>query len=218
MLGTAGGLLGGWGALTMVLSWAMPEPLAALGQLRDGVLPPPDVLAGVLAGGLAWLVATVVAGLGLLGLLAAAPGLARHAVGAAAARMTPELVRRTVTGMLGLSVGLPLAGATAAGATTSITPPTPWAAVGSGAVGSFIADRPAAAPTPPPAPLPELRQVVVRPGDTLWDLVAAELGGEATDSQIAAEWPRWYAANRSQIGPDPGRLYPGQRLVVPPPA
>lgn len=59
---------------------------------------------------------------------------------------------------------------------------------------------------------------VVRRGDTLWDIAAAHLGPAATPAQIAAEWPRWYAANRHLIGPDPGHIVPGQSLIAPPEA
>ncbi|WP_202879566.1 LysM peptidoglycan-binding domain-containing protein [Serinicoccus kebangsaanensis] len=57
--------------------------------------------------------------------------------------------------------------------------------------------------------------VVVRRGDTLWDLAARHLGPEATVAEVAQEWPRWYAANRGVIGADPDLLLPGQELVVP---
>lgn len=58
-------------------------------------------------------------------------------------------------------------------------------------------------------------EVVVRRGDTLWDICARHLPGDATDAEIAAEWPRWYQANRDVIGPDPDRIQPGQRLRPP---
>lgn len=57
--------------------------------------------------------------------------------------------------------------------------------------------------------------VVVRSGDSLWSITARHLGPRATDAQVAAAWPRWYAANRTVIGPDPGLIRPGQRLVPP---
>jgi resuscitation-promoting factor RpfA len=57
--------------------------------------------------------------------------------------------------------------------------------------------------------------VLVRRGDTLWDLARRHLPAGATDAQVARAWPRWYAANRAVIGPDPGLLLPGQRLRVP---
>ena len=93
-------------------------------------------------------------------------------------------------------------------------------------------DRPAAAPARPRDPTPiELVtsvpqrarsavddltvRVVVRRGDTLWSVAARSLGPGATDAEVLAEWPRWYAANRDVIGPDPGLLLPGQQLQAP---
>jgi resuscitation-promoting factor RpfA len=69
-----------------------------------------------------------------------------------------------------------------------------------------------------PAPRPAVSAdatVVVRRGDTLWDLARRHLGGDATDAEVAAEWPRWHAANRAVIGADADLLHPGQRLVPP---
>lgn len=60
--------------------------------------------------------------------------------------------------------------------------------------------------------------VVVRPGDTLWDLAAAELPSSAGPRDIAAAWPSWWSANRDVIGEDPDLLLPGQRLDPPGPA
>ena len=56
---------------------------------------------------------------------------------------------------------------------------------------------------------------VVRRGDALWDVAARHLGPAATAADIARQWPRWYAANRSVIGPDPGLIHPGDVLVPP---
>jgi resuscitation-promoting factor RpfA len=57
--------------------------------------------------------------------------------------------------------------------------------------------------------------VIVRPGDTLWDIAARHLGGTATTAEVAATWPQWYAANRSVIGNDPGLITPGTVLHAP---
>ncbi|MDQ0768555.1 hypothetical protein QF031_001304 [Pseudarthrobacter defluvii] len=57
--------------------------------------------------------------------------------------------------------------------------------------------------------------VTVLAGDTLWDIVATHLGPEASDVDIALEWPRWYAANRRLIGESPDVLLPGQILQAP---
>ena len=56
---------------------------------------------------------------------------------------------------------------------------------------------------------------VVAPGDTLWSIAARRLRRSASPALIAATWPRWYAANRPRVGPDPAVIRPGQRLVAP---
>ena len=58
-------------------------------------------------------------------------------------------------------------------------------------------------------------EVVVRRGDTLWDIAARYLGPAATTGEIAREWPHWFAVNRSVIGNDPDHLVPGERLRIP---
>jgi nucleoid-associated protein YgaU len=62
---------------------------------------------------------------------------------------------------------------------------------------------------------PHLPQVVVRPGDSLWTIAATHLGPEATDIEIAREWPRWFRANIATIGSNPDVLLPGQILRAP---
>jgi nucleoid-associated protein YgaU len=96
------------------------------------------------------------------------------------------------------------------------------------------------APAPPPAPrLPEADAalvtsgahrhgfrparalqdpddgVVVHRGDSLWRIAARSLGPGASDAEVATEWPRWWRANRSAVGPDPDLLRPGTRLMAP---
>lgn len=56
---------------------------------------------------------------------------------------------------------------------------------------------------------------VVRRGDTLWDVAARHLGPRGSAAAIAREWPRWYAANRAVIGPNPHHIEAGQRLRPP---
>lgn len=58
-------------------------------------------------------------------------------------------------------------------------------------------------------------QLVVHRGDSLWQIAGRHLGPDATPSEIARAWPRWYAANRALIGDDPDLLLPGQVLSVP---
>lgn len=84
--------------------------------------------------------------------------------------------------------------------------------------------RPTAATSPPtsrpttPEPPTADGVVRVRPGDSLWLLAGRRLGPHATDAQVAAAWPRWYAANRDAIGADPDLIRPGQVLRSPAPA
>jgi len=75
-----------------------------------------------------------------------------------------------------------------------------------------------AAPAPhtgAPHPAPRDRIVIVRPGDSLWELAARDLGRGADDAHIDDAWRGWYAANRRQIGDDPDLILPGQRLQAP---
>jgi LysM repeat protein len=58
-------------------------------------------------------------------------------------------------------------------------------------------------------------QVVVQAGDSLWAISARSLGTNASPPRIAAEWPRWYAANRTEVGADPSYILPGQVLDAP---
>jgi resuscitation-promoting factor RpfA len=58
---------------------------------------------------------------------------------------------------------------------------------------------------------------VVRAGDSLWRIAAQRLGGHASSAEIAAAWPRWYAANRPVIGADPDLITPGEHLHAPVP-
>jgi nucleoid-associated protein YgaU len=78
-------------------------------------------------------------------------------------------------------------------------------------------DRPHADTRPrtgvPPRTDPQ--PVTVHRGDSLWLIASRGLGGRASEAQIAAEWPRWYAANRAVVGDDPELIQPGQRLVPP---
>lgn len=60
-----------------------------------------------------------------------------------------------------------------------------------------------------------VREVVVRRGDSLWSIAARHLGPQATVAQVAAEWPRWHAANRAVIGADPDMILPGMVLRPP---
>lgn len=75
----------------------------------------------------------------------------------------------------------------------------------------------AAVPVRPARELAAGPEVAVRAGDSLWTIAARELGPAASDVEIAAQWPRWYEANRQVIGVDPNVLLPGQVLRPPVP-
>lgn len=104
------------------------------------------------------------------------------------------------------------------------TPATPKPSPAAPPPGAATASSPAR-PAPPQQP-PESQTAVsptsadqpvrVQPGDSLWLIAAHRLGADASDADIAAVWPRWYAANRSVIGDDPSLIQPGQVLQAPP--
>lgn len=159
----------------------------------------------------------------VLGAGARAAGRRWRAVEAAAARLTPRLLRRAL--VVGLSAGLT---GLAAPALADTPPALGWqvtedaATPGDGATGSEPArgDGGSAAATAvadvrPGPSTAEPRTVLVRPGDCLWTIAAEHLPAGADDAAIARAWPAWYAANATTIGADPDLLLPGQRLVVP---
>jgi nucleoid-associated protein YgaU len=77
-------------------------------------------------------------------------------------------------------------------------------------------DRPLGAAASLDRPVgPAPRPVTVRRGDSLWLIAERGLGRRPGSSEIAKEWPRWYAANRTVIGDDPDLIRPGQRLRPP---
>jgi hypothetical protein len=57
--------------------------------------------------------------------------------------------------------------------------------------------------------------VLVRAGDSLWEIAARDLGPGASAAQVAQAWPRWWAANRVLLGDDPGLIHPGDQLAPP---
>jgi len=163
------------------------------------------VLALAVLVGVRWLVPVVLrAARRLPGRLGAA------AVGAGRA-VRPGLTRRLVAAVVGL--GVPTVAALAE------LPPATAVAVdrpATGLVGRPVLPRPEArAATTGADASPAVEVVVVRHGDTLWDIARRHLPGSASSAEIAAAWPRWYAANRAAIGPDPALLRPGTRLRSP---
>ena len=230
----------GWPAAALLLcrithdSWlAVRRPQPALDDalaLTTGVL-------GLLV--LAWLAAVTM--LTVAGELLPAGTRAGAGARRISARAGPAGLRRLIVLAVGTALLLGTAPAQAAGrqpgrpATTAAAPIVPGVDGPALDPGWRSTAAPVQVPLPPAAgrPLPELdpgwgaadrhrpgvhprQDVVVRRGDTLWDIAARHLGPAATDAEISRTWPQWYAANRHVIGPDPDRLQPGQQLRPPP--
>jgi len=182
-----------WGTATLgatsLVAWSLPVALAGPGDTFDTVLVRGCAAAVTAATCWLWVVATVVTTDALRGLVTVRRGI-------------PAGVRTAL---------LVLGGAAIAGGLAS-----PVVAVGQGPAGPHVLaglrlpERVAVAPAAVAAPLssPTESAVEVAPGDTLWDIAARRLGA-------GASWPAIYALNRDVIGPDPGVIRPGQRLVLP---
>ncbi len=207
----------------VALCWASTAPLAAA---RAGAADF-DMLLGLaasLAAGavLGWVVLVVTATV-----LTAVPGVVGVLARRLAERVTPVALQEVVRVALGLSVVV-------APVTTAL--PAAWASespqpqgevslrlppVGRPALGAPN-EPPVARVTLGPRPVatprePREQEVVVRRGDTLWEIAARHLGRGAAESEVAAEWPRWWRANRLVIGSDPDLILPGMRLRPPHP-
>ena len=196
--------------------------LAAGGPASLAALPLDQVLAGLCAtallGGSAWLLGStaLVALTRLAGIFAPGSPLAARCA-RAAERSCPAVARAAVVTALGLGVGtttvgpaLADSGHAAPGAAPGVASltglPLPDRAVGAGP--ATIAAPAGAVPRP--------REVVVRPGDSLWSIAEGLLGPTADDAEVTAAWHRLHHANRSRVG-DPDLIRPGQHLVVPGP-
>ncbi|RYP88414.1 LysM peptidoglycan-binding domain-containing protein [Nocardioides guangzhouensis] len=143
----------------------------------------------------------------------------------------PRVVRRAV--LLACGVAL-VAGTTPANATTDGPSAVAEARAPGGEDRSILAglpmpDRPAGPARPTVAPTPVLAarpphdpvaprhgEVVVRPGDTLWDIAARDLPAEAPPAAVSRHWQRIWTANRATVGADPDLLRPGTALRLPP--
>lgn len=183
-----------------------------------------DTAVATLAGALLWLAAmwlclgtsaTVLSlGPGRLGRIADL--IARHAL--------PSALRRVVIAAAGASILAAPASAFAAGGSASpqgaaesaAAPAWPTDAAAESALAlewPTDSDSPGTGATTPRGA--SASDVAVRPGDSLWLIARRQLGSSATPAQTAAEWPRWYAANRATVGPDPNVLRPGSQLHAP---
>lgn len=198
-----------------VARWALAQP--PFGAVGSGAVFP--ALLTELA---AW---TVVAGcLWTVGLLAAAAAetSTHHRVRVVRLVPAPHWARRWALGLLGAAVvSAGAAPAYAAQEDPGQRDARPHRAAIAGLPVPTRPDgaAPATAPRTGPAPAtppdrPPHRTVVVRPGDSLWGLVAARLPDRTDAHAVAAAVGATYRANRLAIGPDPDLITPGQRLVV----
>jgi hypothetical protein len=160
----------------------------------------------------------------------------------ATAKFSPAFMRRLTVALVGLSLfALPIANASSSVVDPSWQPSNQSAAAPAPVPGDrsdALAPRHDSSPDPqwkPRTPViepgllgssphrrteptsPMTAAVVVAAGDSLWTIAGTHLGPMATDLDIAMHWPKWYEANRSIIGADPGLLQPGQVLYPPAP-
>jgi hypothetical protein len=221
-------------ALLLVASLAGATLTWRLRPAADGGSPVGEIVLGC-----AWLVWVVAGWLTLSVAICAAGHLAgrRAGIGRCVPRRLGRFVDAVVTAGL---VGVVLSGAVAPASAAARGPAV--SASSHRAVGADpldwpgLTDRPPARPpdaSPPSQPRHRAsrvglvaasprraddgdRAVTVVSGDSLWSIAAAHLGRDATPAEIAAAWPRWYAANRRVVGDDPTLIRPGQRLRPPP--
>jgi nucleoid-associated protein YgaU len=219
------------GTSAAVLGWGTSGAVAAVTAAGPAGF---DDLLALVAACVAWAVLAWLAA-GLLLCLAAEARRTDGRLDRVARALTPLAVRRLAALLLGLGlVGAPLALAMPAQAERTVAaagqladPTEPPGDVP--ALDLWTPDRPVAPAASPsqaaePSALLVSRphrgrtvsdHVVVRRGDTLWDIAARALGPGASVADIAASWPGWYAANQSTIGLDPDLILPGQLLRPP---
>lgn len=218
------GVLAGLGVAGSVLAWLTPGPAAIADTLRHpqqaaeaaGI----DTVAVSAASVACWVALLWLALALVVSAAAGLPGRCGQVAEQVAAATLPVAARRVLAIALGLSVVTATGGAAAYAATPPQQRPSassldldwPVARARSTDTPPHAANRPSASAVGRPA---QRSQVVVGTDDTLWSIARGHLPSGATNAQIAAAWPLWYAANRSVVGANPDLLLPGQRLVPP---
>jgi len=126
-----------------------------------------------------------------------------------AADRSPALLRRVVLVCCGVALAAPSVPVSADDR------PTPPALTGLPLPDRAVGPAHHASSSATPAPSPATRTVLVRTGDSLWRLAAADLPAGATALDVTERWHRIHRLNLAVIGPDPDLIHPGQRLVLP---
>ncbi|MEP6463368.1 MAG: hypothetical protein ABJC62_08135 [Frankiaceae bacterium] len=241
---TGGALIAAWGALLWAAPGVPPHRTGSeLGNWLTST--PPDQVLTVLAGLSGWLCLCWLASAALFAALGELPGFLGVLCRRIADRITPAILRRAIEGLLGtalasgaVAAALPADAATpthSAAVQAVGTAALRWAPHAQGQPVSAMpdgwpdVDRPHSSSSEsrqPPGPhksrtaaAPAVASagaaVTVRGGDTLWAIARRGLGGFPTQAEVATAWPRWYAANRAVIGPNPDVLQPGDVLRDP---
>ena len=181
----------------------------------------------------AWLLIGWLGVIAALAGMAAGPGRGSASAGRLLARLAPRVLRRAAVGLAGASLAAGAWSGPAFADPSPAPPPSSAPAPASAPQATTFDWGPPAQPKASVSPAPALRPapsagpggqpggeatVTVRPGDCLWQIAAESLastGDAPSAAEIAADWPRWYAANQAVIGDDPGVIFPGQRLTAP---
>lgn len=216
---------GGLTVAARALAWLTPGPAELTATLRHpqeaAVSAGIDALALAAATAACWLALVWL----MLALAASAAAVLPGRCGQLADRVVAVTVPATARRLLAVALGLTVATAASAAPAMAGVLPQQRPAASTLDLDWPVASEPSAR-TPTQATrkpsaagaddgTSERREVVVLRGDSLWTIAQRHLPPGATDAQIAADWPRWYSANRSVVGADPNLLLPGQRLVPP---
>lgn len=146
-----------------------------------------------------WVVAVA-----LLAHLARLPGPMGRAAAALVRVLLPPAARLLVAGVIGVQLAAPAAAAD-----------VPSLAVERPVTRAPAVVRPEPVRVPDRVPDRVPGRVVVAAGDSLWTIARRHLGPSASDADVAAAWPQWFAANREVIGDDPDLLRVGTMLSAP---
>jgi nucleoid-associated protein YgaU len=115
-------------------------------------------------------------------------------------------LRRVVLLCCGVALATPV------GAASADEHPAPGPAI----TGLPLPDRATGPAHRPPSTPQPARTVLVRAGDSLWRLAAADLPAGASAARVTARWHAIHHLNAAVIGPDPDLIHPGQHLALPP--